>query len=576
MNRRGSCVVLAVLSSVASAQSHDGPRTHKPAPTSAEISVADVMTREYIIADDSMEGRNTGRRGGLRSANYIAAELRRMGLEPAGDNGTYFQRIPWFAQRVDPANTLRIGTDAVSADDFVLVPRIGFAVQIGGQPFGRAFRGENIETVFGGVLGDSATVAPDAVRGKIVVFAPSSATGGRGGGRGGFQFWQRDNLRRYRDARAIFVATLDLAAPQQLAQYRGTRETFDDSTLTGDATPLSVISITAAAAERIFGKPLATLSAGATGQRVSGSIRFVNEPTEAPAYNVVGILRGRDVKLRNTYVAVGAHHDHVGMGPVVDHDSIRAFNDVVRKLGGDAPQPRNVTEDQWTRIRAIIDSLHRLHGGPRPDSIFNGADDDGSGTVMALEIAEALAPAANRPARSVLFVFHTAEEKGLYGAQYYSDHPSVPRDSIIAQVNLDQMGRGDPEDDPPSGPNALVLIGSKRRSPEFGELVERVNSRPEYGFRLDYAFDAPAEPSNGWCRSDHYMYARYGIPVVFFVSAVSYRDLHMVTDEPQYIAYDRMTRITRYARDFVTVVASLDHRPVTRQATPDPNARCVQ
>src|SRR5262249_8383495 len=156
---------------------------------------------------------------------------------------------------------------------------------------------------------------------------------------------------------------------------------------------------------QMFGKPLALLAPGTAGPRVSGTVRFVNEPTESPAYNVAGILRGRDPKLRGTYVAVGSHHDHVGFGPVVDHDSLRAFNDVVRKAGGDAPQPRNVTDDQWARIRAITDSLHKLHGGARPDSIFNGADDDGSGTVLALEVAEALAPATNRPARSVLFVF---------------------------------------------------------------------------------------------------------------------------------------------------------------------------
>jgi hypothetical protein len=567
--------LMAPAVSFAFAQRAPLPRKRTPTPTTAEISVADVMTRTYIIADDSMEGRNTGRRGGLKAANYIASELKRLGVEPAGNNGTYFQAIPWVVQSPDPANTLRAGTAALThGTDYILLPRVGLAVQIGGQPFGAPFRGDNVPVVFGGRLGDSASMVPPAsVRGKAVVFAPPAAGGG---GRGAFQFWGRDNLRRYRGAAAIIVATLDAAAPQQVQQFTSPRETFDDSTLTGDAAPLPVLSVTTAAGEKILGKPLTSAAAGDAGLPLSGSVRFADNPTEAPSYNVVGILRGRDAKLRNTYVAVGSHHDHVGIGRALDHDSIRAFNLTVRKRGGDDPQPRaeSITAEQWARIRALMDSLHTAHGGRRPDSISNGADDDGSGTVLALELAEAFAPAPNRPARSILFVFHTAEEKGLYGAQYYSDHPTVPRDSIIANVNLDQMGRGDVEDEPPGGPNALVIIGNRRQSAEMGDLIERINAR--HNFTLDYQFDAPGHPSNGWCRSDHYMYARYGIPSEFFVAGVWYPDLHMVTDEPQYIAYERMTKIGRYVKDYVSALATLDHRPVADKPKMDVNARCVQ
>ena len=156
--------------------------------------------------------------------------------------------------------------------------------------------------------------------------------------------------------------------------------------------PLTVISVTRAAAAAMFSSPFDQLAVGTAGLPLSGSAGFIDGPTEAPANNVVGILRGTDPKLRNSYVAIGAHHDHVGMGPPVDHDSIRAFNQVVRVRGADDPPPREVTAEQWTRIRAVIDSLHRVHG-VRLDSIFNGADDDGSGTVLALEIAEAFAKA---------------------------------------------------------------------------------------------------------------------------------------------------------------------------------------
>ena len=185
-----------------------------------------------------------------------------------------------------------------------------------------------------------------------------------------------------------------------------------------------------------------------------------------------GFSAGATRSSANTYVAVGAHHDHIGMGRVVDHDSIRAFNAVVRERGADDPQPRQVTEAQWSQIRAILDSLRAAHGA-RLDSINNGADDDASGSVLELEIAEAFAKAPRKPKRSLLFVWHTAEEKGLFGAQYYSDHPTVPRDSIVAQINMDQMGRGDPVDKPPGGPNSLVVIGSRRLSTELGDLAER-------------------------------------------------------------------------------------------------------
>jgi hypothetical protein len=138
------------------------------------------------------------------------------------------------------------------------------------------------------------------------------------------------------------------------------------------------------------------------------------------------------------------------------------------------------------------------------------------------------------------------------------------------------MGRGDPEDAPPGGPNALVVIGSRRLSTELGDLAERVNARPEHGFRFDYEFDKDGDPTNAYCRSDHYMYARHGIPIAFFAAAAWYIDYHMVSDEPQYIAYPRMARIGRYVRDVVTAVADLDHRPVVDKPKPDPNGTCRQ
>jgi hypothetical protein len=523
------------------------------------------MTRLYVIADDSMEGRDTGKRGGLRSATYIANELKRLGLEPAGENGTYFQAIPWISRAPDITSTLTLGESALKwGTDFILLPKLGFAPALGGQPFGGGFEGRDVPTVYGGRIGDS-TIAPAEARGKVVVFAPSASDPG-------FNFFLRDDLRRYADAKAIVVATLDLGAAPTLKRVR---DTYWDVNAPGAARPLTVVSVTNAAAERIFSKPLKNLALGATGSPLSGKASFIDRPTEAPAYNVVAILRGSDPKLRNSYVAIGAHHDHVGFSPPVDHDSIRAFNSVVRQKGLDDPPPRQISEAQWAEIKSTLDNMRRAHG-VRLDSINNGADDDGSGSVLELEIAESLARAARKPKRSLLFVWHTAEEKGLFGAQYFSDHPTVPRDSIVAQINMDQMGRGEEIDNPPGGANALVVIGSRRLSTELGDLAERVNTKKEFGFRLDYAFDKDGHPTNAYCRSDHYMYARYGIPVVFFSAAAYHIDYHMVSDEPQYIAYDRTARIGRYVRDVVAATADLDHRPVVDKPKPNPDAVCKQ
>ncbi|HKH94831.1 MAG TPA: erythromycin esterase family protein [Gemmatimonadaceae bacterium] len=540
-----------------------GPKSHSPRPTTAAISVADVMTREYIIADDSMEGRDTGKRGGLRSATYLAAELEKLGLQPAGDNGTYFQAVPWIIRRPDSASRLAVGgADLRWGDDYLLLPKLGFALALGGQPFGGSFRGENLATIYGGRIGDS-TIAPDLADGKVVVFGPAAE-------RPTFAFWQRDDLRRYARARAIVVATLDLGAP---ATLRGARETYWDTLATDAIGPLTVLSVTGAVAARIFGGDLSSLEPGTVGLPLSGSVAFIDQPSAYPAYNVVGILPGRDPALRRTYVAIGAHHDHVGMGPPVDHDSLRAFNAVVRPRGADDPPPREVTAAQWAAINRLVDSLHRANGR-RVDSVFNGADDDGSGTVLGLEIAESFAKARVKPRRSLLFVFHTAEERGLFGSQYFADHPTVPRDSIVAQINMDQMGRGGPEDAPPGGRDALVVIGLRRRSNELGGIAERVNARRDYRFRFDYQFDKDGDPTNAYCRSDHYMYARYGIPVAFFVAAAWHVDYHMVTDEPQYIDFARTARIGNYIRDVVRDVADLSDRPALTGPKPDPHGLC--
>jgi hypothetical protein len=143
-------------------------------------------------------------------------------------------------------------------------------------------------------------------------------------------------------------------------------------------------------------------------------------------------------------------------------------------------------------------------------------------------------------------------------------------------INMDRMGRGYPSDNPPAGPHALEVIGPRRRSTRLGDIAERVNRAGNHDFKLSYAFDQPGEPTQAWCRSDHFEYARFGVPVIFFVAAAWYLDYHMVSDEPQYVDYDRLAGIGRYISEVTRALADLNQRPTVDQPAPDPEAICRQ
>jgi Zn-dependent M28 family amino/carboxypeptidase len=208
--------------------------------------------------------------------------------------------------------------------------------------------------------------------------------------------------------------------------------------------------------------------------------------------------------------------------------------------------------------------------------VFNGADDDGSGTVSVLEIAQKFASERPHPRRSLLFVWHTGEELGLLGSRWFTDHPTVPRDSIVAQLNIDMIGRGDSADILGGGPNMLMLVGSRRLSTELGDLADSVNRKMEHPpLHFDYSLDAPGHPENIYCRSDHYMYARYGIPIIFFTTGL-HQDYHQLTDEPEYIDYAHMARVASFVHDLALTVANLAHRVVVDKPKPDPMGVCRQ
>jgi len=508
-----------------------------------------------------MQGRETGEIGNVMMTNYIAGELARIGLEPGGDKGTYFQTVPMVRRRPDSTSSLRAGNEelAVFTDFVPLRPTSSLRS-------GTRFSAAQAPTVYGGRAGDTTVVLrPDQVSGKIVVL--DAPLGRDGKPTAVYATPTGLSLSRFPTAAVIAVAGLDFVSPTTRASIRGRGNGLS---VYKDNPPLAVL-ISRDAAVKLMGAPLETLRPGVEGRTVSARIGFLDQPVTAPARNVIGILRGSDRRLRGQLVAVGAHSDHIGIDSrAVDHDSLRAFNMVMRPEGRQTPL-RAATPVERARIRAIRDSLRRL-APPRPDSINNGADDDGSGSVAALEIAQALA-SGGRPRRSILFVWHTGEEGGLLGSSWFADNPTVSRDSIVAQLNMDMVGRG--PDSLRGLRRSLQIIGSRRLSTQLGDLVDAVNGARPSPFRIDYSYDAPRHPLNRYCRSDHYNYARQGIPIAYF-SRGYHIGYHMVIDEAQYIDFEGLAEVAGLVRDVAVAIANREERLVVDKPRMNPRAPCLQ
>jgi hypothetical protein len=556
---RISRLTLAAIAAPIVLGAQANPLKRPPQPTTGAITTADLMSRLYVFADDSMMGREVGTEYNLKGTAYIERELRKLGLQPGGDNGTFFQNLPIFSTLISKEPSIFIdGKGFAGTKDFI--PRDN-------RVFGAVKSLDGVQVVYGGVYGDTATmISQRDAEGKFVVI--SFPTGPDGKPQYG-QFRQQLTSFFLRSA-GVGLAGMELIPQAEIPGMLLAGESFR-----GTEPELKVpafIYLSMPMAEAMAGAPLAGLKRGAMGKVIKGDIKW--DETQAPGRNVIAILPGSDPKLKGQYVAIGAHNDHIGFNDTpVDHDSLRAFNSVVRPHGED-DENRPATADEQKRIKVIIDSLRKVNK-PRADSIYNGADDDGSGTVSVLEIAEAFARSATKPKRSIIFVWHAGEEKGLWGSEYFTDHPTVPRDSIVAQLNLDMVGRGSVQDEKNGGPGYLQLIGSKRLSTELGDLVEAVGAKQPTPFRFDYSFDANGHPQQYYCRSDHYEYARYGIPITFF-STGGHRDYHQVTDEPQYIDYAQLARVATLVHDVAERVANLDHRVVVDKPKPDPKGRCQQ
>ncbi len=523
------------------------------------LTASDLRLRLFALAHDTMVGRAPGEIGDFKATQWIAAEFARVGLTPAGDNGTWFQNLPFFRRAPDVRDTLRVdGVVGRIGVDYVPVP---------GNARTRPVDG--VTVIYAGLASDSTTwIDSSTATGKAILFnvlPPERRTIAT----------RRTNVnairvaRRFAGVATVMVAELDVAGASTAAAYMTGNLVLD----TTWANVPTLALVTNAFAAQLLGRPLDGAAPGSTGRVLRGGMRVSAFPLEYAARNVVGILPGTDPTVSGQYVSLTAHNDHVGYDRTpVDHDSLRAFNTVIRPMGADSPS-REPTAAEATRIRQVLDSLRAIRPA-RPDSIRNGADDDGSGTVALMEIAELLA-SGPKLRRSILFVSHTAEEFGLLGSRWFTDHPAVNRDSIISEIDMDMIGRGSLHDLPDAGPAYLEAIGMRRLSTEFGDVLDAANRKQKQPFEFNLTFDAPGHPLQYYCRADHYSYARYGIPAVAF-SRGEHMDYHQVTDEAQYIDYDALARVATFVKDAAIDLATRATRPKLDKPKTDPNAPCRQ
>ena len=591
----------------------EGPRTWAPRPTEASITANDLRTRLYQFADDSMQGRRIGEPGNFKGTAYIADEFRKLGLKPAGDNGSYFQNLPYGPISFDVASM------RLAAGSATLAARTDWIPIAPGTTGGTGTTNLNsVPTVFAGRWGDT-TVSLDAValQGKVAVFLASPAAvglagaggggragaamlrcdslpdrfgaaaaaaadaaaaaraaaagagaaggrggGGRGGGRGGGG-GAADTRAQRAGAAGILLVALDSVAPAAVNAAFASRSAMQPAGVGASGPAVAVIS--SAAANRIFNQPVAQLAVGATGQPVSAHWSYEWHMSATPARNVIAILPGSDPALAGEFVLVGAHNDHVGVNAAaVDHDSLRAVNTVTRRQGANDPACRPTPQQQH-----LIDSMiarARSIRPPRRDSVMNGADDDGSGTVILMEIAEKFV--TEKPPRSIIFVSHEGEEAGLLGSRWFTDHPTIPLDKVAAALNMDMEAKGHVEQVKFGGPSSIQTLGSRRLSREFGDIIDSVNATRGEVMAIDKTWDVSANPMNRFCRSDQVNYVHHDVPVTYFSTGYA-QDYHQPTDEPQYADYDHMARIGRFIHDIMWAIAVRKDRPAI--AGPDPS-----
>lgn len=490
-----------------------------PAPMPAALS-PDALRRDlFIFASDSFRGRESGTPAEFRAVRFLAERLAGIeGVEPAGDSG-FYQRVPLVRREFAAASRMTVIANG-RATDIPLGESAVPLLSLGpGAPLPR-LRADG-ELVFAG-YGAFPDINRDDLRGlnlagKVVVVvngAPASADSAR---RTQLEsqsaIGERLGQLLPRSPAAVVILLTGAVGEefrQSVGELMSAVATGDDDRDAPDSLrrlPMIILGT----AQR--GSPL--LPAGwpaddrprvMAGHRFSANVTV--EARDISSYNVAAIVRGTDPALNRTYVAFGAHHDHIGIQPPVDGDSIA-----------------------------------------------NGADDDASGSIAQLALARAFA-SGERPRRSLLFIWHGAEEKGLIGSSWFTEHPTVPIDSIVAQLNADMIGRNATDSLYIVGPGAAPNFQSRL----LGQIVDSVNAAQPRPFAFNREWDSQEHPERIYYRSDHYNYANRGIPIVFLTSGL-HDDYHKVSDEPEKIDFDKLSRVGRLLREIGLALGNRTTRP---------------
>jgi hypothetical protein len=517
--RRRLLPVLLVAAGCATA-ARPVPAPVATAPMAGAVTANELRRDLSAFADDSMRGRETGTDDALRAARFLAARLQQLGLEPAGDS-LYLQHVPMQKEVFSPSTRITVEQDGRTRPIVIgteVVPLLDLGA--GAPPTKLTADGE---VVFLGYGLTSASPRRDdfaglSLEGKVVVVV--------NGAPAGVDSAKREQL----EAQAAISERLARILPQRPAAVivlltgKG-HELFEQTApQLQRAVALRTNATEVPESDRVI--PMIMLGVPITGsallpagwpsddkaQVLRGRVlhaRVGQVKTPIVGYNVAAIVRGSDPSLRQTYVAFGAHYDHIGV-------------------------------------------LTAVNG----DSIANGADDDGSGSMALLAVARVMQQAPVKPRRSALFVWHVGEEKGLLGSSYFTDHPTVPIDSIVAQINADMIGR--------NADSLLYLVGPRAapngQSRRLGEIVDSVNSTLSPRFAINREWDSATHPEHIYERSDHFNYARKGIPIVFLTTGL-HDDYHKVSDEVSKIDFAKMARVTQLITQVGQAVASSPKRP---------------
>jgi hypothetical protein len=504
----GAALALVVLCAAWGASAQRRPRAAQPKGDPARwraaldgVSAESMKGHLSFLASDALEGRRTPSKGLDIAAEYIAAQFRRAGLEPAGDDG-YFQTANWrLAARDTAAFRLSFSGGATSSGQApaAVTPeqlRVGFSIAGFSlwEPAGELnLSGTRLLKV--DYASAPAALTREQVEGRVVVTEfPAFPRGDMGRA---LQLLREENefLSRARQLGAPLVLAFDRRSERARGgraprvfdpEQRGAGRNVPDLGLGGSQTA-PVVFVHGAAAARFYD----SLPAGATD--ATADVR-IPAPSETPVKvrNVAGVLRGSDPALKQTYVIVSAHYDHIG-------------------------------------IRENCDPS-------KEDCVNNGANDDGSGTVGVVELASALSKLSPRPRRSILFLTFFGEELGLLGSRYYGRHPLVPLEKTIAQVNMEQVGRTDDSEGPQVG--TLAVTGFDYS--DVGAALQRAGAAE--GVRV---YKHPTKSDAYFSRSDNQSLADSGVPAHSAGVSFEFPDYHAVGDEWQKIDFDNMARVVR-------------------------------